>query len=88
MFLFKLVWWIVTLPFRLALFALGLVFWVLTLPLRIVFGVLGLIGFVRLLQLAIVGAVGYVCYKLVNPEPDDLAPPAPTAAELNSVPST
>ncbi len=88
MFLFKLLWWIVTLPFRLALFALGLVFWVLTLPLRIVFGVLGLIGFGRLIQLAIVSAVGYFCYKLVNPEPDDLAPPAPTAADLSSVPST
>lgn len=88
MFLIKLIFWLVTLPIRLALFALGLAFWVLTLPLRVVFGVLGLIGFGRLIQLAVVGAVGYFFYKLVNPEPEDLAPPAPTAADLERVPST
>lgn len=71
MFMIKLVWWLVTLPFRLALFVLGLAIWVLTLPLRIVFGTLGLIGFGRIFQLALVGAVGYFFYKLVNPEPVD-----------------
>ncbi|HEU5315114.1 MAG TPA: hypothetical protein VFX49_03335 [Chloroflexota bacterium] len=88
MFLVKLVWFLVTLPFRLALFAMGLAFWVLTLPLRIVFGTLALIGLGRVAQLAIVGAVGYFFYKLVNPDPEDLLPPAPTQAELNKVPST
>ena len=90
-FLIKLVWWLLTLPIRLALFAVGVVFWVLTLPLRIVFGFLGLIGFARLIQFGIVGAVGYVFYKLVNPDPDDLLPAAksaPTAADLEKVPST
>ena len=94
-FLIKLVWWVVTLPIRLALFAIGLVFWVLTLPLRLVFGFLGLLGLTRLLQLGIVGAVGYFFYKLVNPDPEELPGPkasvsssAPTAAELDKVPST
>ena len=96
-FLIKLVWWVLTLPIRLALFAVGVAFWVLTLPLRIVFGILGFIGLTRLLQLGIVGAVGYVFYKLVNPDPEDLlgsTPPAaapssaPTAADLQKVPST
>ena len=94
-FLIKLVWWVVTLPIRLALFAIGLAFWVLTLPLRLVFGFLGLIGLTRLLQLGIVGAVGYFFYKLVNPDPEELLGPtasvssnAPTAEELNKVPST
>jgi hypothetical protein len=102
-FLIKLVWWVVTLPIRLALFAVGVVFWVLTLPLRIVFGVLSFIGLTRLLQLGIVGAIGYVFYKLVNPDSEDLLPPgplgstlaggavgqsAPTAADLAKVPST
>lgn len=88
MFLIKGIFWLVTLPIRLVLFALGLAFWVLTLPLRVTFGILGMIGFMRLVQLAIVGALGYFCYKLVNPEPDDLLPPAPTASDLNKVPST
>lgn len=95
-FLIKLVWWVLTLPIRLALFAVGLALWVLTLPLRIVFGVLGIIGLTRLLQLGIVGALGYVFYKLVNPDPKDLLSPgdnagttsAPTAADLERVPST
>ena len=99
-FLIKLVWWVLTLPIRLALFAVGVAFWVLTLPLRIVLGVLGLIGLVRVLQLGIVGAVGYVFYKLVNPDPEDLLTPgqsaeggsmrpsAPTQADLAKVPST
>ena len=87
-FLLKVIFWLVTLPIRLALFALGLAVWVLTLPLRIVFGILGLIGFVRLIQLGVVGAVGYFFYKLVNPDPADLMPPPPSAADLNRVPST
>jgi hypothetical protein len=95
-FLIKLVWWVLTLPIRLALFAVGLAFWVLTLPLRIVFGFLGLIGLVRLVQLGIVGAVGYFFYKLVNPDQEELLAPAaarvtssaPTAADLEKVPST
>ena len=99
-FLIKLVWWAVTLPIRLALFALGVAFWVLTLPLRIIFGVLGLVGLTRLLQLGIVGAIGYVFYRLVNPDPEDLLPSgtagaggstgvnAPTADDLAKVPST
>ena len=87
-FLIKLIFWLITLPIRLALFAIGLGFWVLTLPLRIVFGILGLIGLGRILQLGIVGAVGYFFYKLVNPEPEDLAAPAPAQADLNRVPST
>lgn len=92
-FLIKLVWWLITLPIRLALFALGLALWVLTLPLRIFIGALGLIGLGRIVQLGIVGAVGYFFYKLVNPEPDEqlaaaaTAPHAPTAAERNKVPS-
>ena len=93
-------WWLLTLPIRLALFAVGVAFWVLTLPLRIVFGILGLIGLTRVLQLGIVGAIGYVFYKLVNPEPEELlgtsaaasgahvSPTAPTAADLEKVPST
>jgi hypothetical protein len=88
MFLIKFLFWLVTLPIRLVLFALGLAFWIVTLPIRIVFGILGFIGFGRLLQLATVGAVGYFMYKLVNPDPEDLAPPPPSAADLNSVPST
>jgi hypothetical protein len=88
MFLIKLVWFLVTLPIRLALFALGLAFWFLTLPLRIVFGALGLIGLGRIAQLTIGGAVGYFFYKLVNPDPEDLLPPAPTQADLNKYPST
>ena len=102
-FLIKLVWWVLTLPIRLALFAMGVAFWVLTLPLRIVFGILGFIGLTRLFQFGIVGAIGYVFYKLVNPEPEDMLPPgasvasvtdgalrssAPTAADLAKVPST
>jgi hypothetical protein len=96
-FLIKLVWWLLTLPIRLALFAVGVALWVLTLPLRIVFGFLGLIGLTRLLQLGIVGAIGYVFYKLVNPDPEELlgtthvapaTPSAPTAADLEKVPST
>jgi hypothetical protein len=88
MFLVKLIWFVFTLPIRLGLFAIGVAFWVLTLPLRIVFGILGLFGLGRLAQLALVGAVGYFFYKLVNPEPEDLLPPGPSAAELNKVPST
>jgi hypothetical protein len=95
-FLIKMVWWLLTLPIRLALFAVGVAFWVLTLPLRIVFGALGLIGLARLVQFGIVGAVGYLFYKLVNPDPEDLLAPAPatglstapTAADLAKVPST
>ena len=88
MILIKLVWFLVTLPIRLALFTLGVAFWILTLPLRIVFGLLGLIGLGRIAQLAVVGAVGYFFYRLVNPEPEDLLPPAPTQADLDKVPST
>jgi hypothetical protein len=88
MVLIKGIFWLVTLPIRLALFALGLAFWVLTLPIRVTFGFLSMIGFMRLVQLAIVGALGYFCYKLVNPEPDDLLPPAPSENDLNRVPST
>jgi hypothetical protein len=88
MFLIKLVWWLITLPIRLGLFAIGVALWVLTLPLRIVFGVLGLIGLGRIAQLAMIGAVGYFFYRLVNPEPEDLLPPAPSEADLNKVPST
>lgn len=88
MFLVRLIWFVFTLPIRLGLFAIGVAFWVLTLPLRIVFGILGLLGIGRLAQLALVGAVGYFFYKLVNPEPEDLLPSGPSAAELNKVPST
>jgi hypothetical protein len=87
MFLIKLLFWLLTLPFRLLLFALGVVFWVLTLPLRIVFGMLGFVGFGRLLQVGVVAGLGYFFYKLVNPTSEDLPPP-PTEAELNRVPST
>ena len=88
MFLIKLVWWLVTLPIRLGLFAFGVAFWVLTLPLRIVFGTLGLIGVGRIAQLTLIGAVGYFFYRLVNPEPEDLLPPGPSEVDLNKVPST
>ena len=86
MFLIKLVWWLLTLPIRLGLFAIGVALWVLTLPLRIVFGVLGLVGLARVAQLTLIGAVGYFFYRLVNPEPEDLA--GPSEADLNKVPST
>ena len=88
MFLIKLIWFLLTLPIRLGLFAIGVALWIVTLPLRIVFGILGLIGLGRIAQLAVVGAVGYFFYKLVNPDPEDLLPSAPTQADLNKVPST
>ena len=69
MFLFRALWWLVSLPFRLVLFLLGLALWVLTLPLRIVFGVLGMIGFSRLLQVGVVAVIGYFLYRLVNEAP-------------------
>ncbi len=92
MFLFKLVFWLVTLPIRLALFAAGIGLWVLTLPLRIVFGILGIIGLGRIIQLGVVGAVGYFFYKLVNEEQSSaselLSTPSPTEEDLDRVPST
>ena len=94
MFLVKLLFWLLTLPFRLILFVVGLALWVLTLPLRIVFGVLGLIGFWRILQIGIIAAVGYFFYRLVSGSEDDafdttrVASEPTSAAELTSVPST
>lgn len=66
MFLFRALWWLLLLPFRLVLFVVGLALWVLVLPLRLVFGVLGLFGLGRLLQLGIIVSLGYFFYRLVN----------------------
>ena len=90
MFLFKALFWLVTLPIRLVLWVVGLGLWVIFLPLRIVFGVLGMIGFSRLFQLAAVAGIGYFFYRLVNETPVAEAPGIvpPTRTELESVPST
>ena len=90
MFLFKALFWLLTLPIRLVFWVIGLGLWVLFLPVRIVFGILGLIGFGRLLQLGIIVGLGYFLYRLVNETPEVEAPgiEPPTEAELESVPST
>lgn len=78
MFLFRILFWLIALPFRLVFWALGLALWVLTLPLRILFGFLGLIGIGRLLQLGVIAALGYFFYRLVNESPsegDGASPP-------------
>jgi hypothetical protein len=68
--------WLLTLPFRLALFLLGVVLWIVTLPLRIIFGVLVLIGLGRILQLIVFGSAAYAVYRLVSGPPDEATPPA------------
>ena len=92
MFLFRFLFWLIALPFRLLFWTLGLVLWVLTLPLRIVFGILGFIGLGRILQLGIVAGVGYFFYRLVSDQLGDstttVASEPTSAAELRSVPST
>jgi hypothetical protein len=76
MFLFRVLWWLLLLPFRLVLFVVGLALWVLVLPLRLVFCVLGLFGLGRLLQLGIIVSLGYFFYRLVNdPAPGDGSAP-------------
>ena len=64
MILFRVLFWLLALPFRLVFWVVGLALWLLTLPLRLVFGFLGLIGFGRLLQLAVIGGVGYFLHGL------------------------
>lgn len=91
MFLIKLLFWLLTLPFRLLFFILGLALWVLTLPLRITFGILGIIGLWRIMQLGLVAGIGYFFYRLINEATDSEAsiatePTSPT--ELRSYPST
>ncbi len=71
MFLFRLLFWLIALPFRLVFWVLGVALWVLTLPLRLVFGFLRFIGFGRLLQLGVIAAIGYFFYRLVNEPPRD-----------------
>ena len=89
MFLFKLLFWLLALPFRLLFWVLGMALWVLTLPLRIVFGILGFIGIGRLVQLGIVAGVGYFFYRLVNEHDDsDVLSPPVSEQTLNAVPST
>ncbi len=77
-FLFRSIFWLVTLPIRLLLFLLGVVLWIVTLPVRIVFGILRLIGIGRIFQLAALGAAGYFVYRLVSTEPEELTPASPT----------
>jgi hypothetical protein len=72
MILFRLLWWLLTLPFRLVLFVVGLALWLVVLPLRLLFGILGLFGLGRLTQLGIIVSLGYFLYRLVNdPAPRD-----------------
>jgi hypothetical protein len=82
MFLFKLLFWLIALPFRLVFFVVGLALWVLTLPLRIVFSILGLFGIGRILQLGVIA----------NDHPADsfntVASQPTTTSELKSAPST
>jgi hypothetical protein len=89
MILFRVLFWLLALPFRLVFWVVGLALWLLTLPLRLVFGFLGLIGFGRLFQLAVIGGVGYFFYRLVNAPPSsDDVDAGPTAEELEKVPTT
>jgi hypothetical protein len=70
-------WWLVTLPFRLVLLALGIVLWVVLRPFRLFFGVLGLIGVGRLLQLGVIVGLGYLFRRLVfgpGPQQERLPP--------------
>ena len=69
MTVFRILWWLVTLPFRLVLWVVGLALWVVTLPVRIVFGALGFVGLGRLLQLGVIAGLGYFFYRLVNEPP-------------------
>jgi len=91
MFLFRFLFWLLLLPFRLVFFVIGWALWVLTLPVRMLFGILGLIGLWRIVQLGIISGTGYFFYRLVNGETD--APlstgsqPA-RAQQLNTVPTT
>jgi hypothetical protein len=91
MILFKALFWLIALPFRIVFWVVGLVLWVLTLPLRIVFGILGFLGFARLFQLAFLAAAGYYVYRLINQNSqggqNEMPPPASEAA-LKSYPST
>jgi hypothetical protein len=76
MILFRTVWWLVSLPVRLLLWAVGLTLWLLLLPLRLVFGVVGFIGLGRLAQLGVLASIGYFAYRLVNgpASPDESRP--------------
>jgi hypothetical protein len=89
--MFKLAFWLLTLPFRLVFGIIGLALWVLTLPVRMLFGILALIGFGNLLQLGVVAGIGYFFYRLVS-EPMERepvsSPPPPSNATLQEMPST
>jgi hypothetical protein len=89
MWLFRLPFFLLSLPVRLLFWVLGLVLWVVTLPLRLVFGMLGLIGFGRILQLGVVAGIGYLLYKLVKPPSEgDETPwtaPSPSEGDLQRV---
>ena len=59
MFILGALWWLLTIPVRLVLWAIGLALWVLFLPLRLVLGLLGLIGGGKLLQAGVIAGLGY-----------------------------
>jgi hypothetical protein len=63
--LFRVLWWLVALPFRLVLLALGVVLWMVLRPFRLFFGVLSLLGAGRLLQLGLIVGLGYLFRRLV-----------------------
>jgi hypothetical protein len=86
MVLFKLLFWLLALPFRLLFWVVGWTLWLLFLPLRLVFALLGFIGVGRLLQLGALAAIGYYVYRLMNEETErpDAFEPAPELREPTS----
>ena len=77
MILFRALWWLVALPFRLVLLVLRVLLWVVVSPIRLLFGVLGLIGVGRVLQLGVIVGLGYLFRRLVfgsGPQPGRLPP--------------
>ena len=87
MFLFRAVWWLLTLPFRVVGWTVGLLLWVALLPFQLVFGVLRLFGVGRLVPLALSAGALYFLYRLVSDPPVELSHTETAPLPRNRVPA-